>query len=333
MFKGLGKTILALVAVITAAMVGLARAEAQTWTASHQFPAGDPRDQALHSLARDAATMGIQIRVFPAASLLRPRDQWNGLINGTVDLVFTPADYLIEQFPQLAALSLPGMIRTHAQALRVRNSAPMREFRRQIEAEGVLVLADSWLAGAIGGRQKCILTPDDTRGSRARVIGRFMSETWAAAGAIPVSAPTSETLGTLVDSQLVDIANTSSTTMLTLKMQRKFACLTVPGEAGALWYLWEPVLVSKKRFDALDEPRRQALLEAGARMQANMDATASLIERRLTGDFLAAGVDVVSMDAETLGLWYKLSRRIAWKMFREQVPGGAELLDRLTEIP
>ena len=333
MFKGIGRSVLAVVAVIAAAMFGLARAEAQTWTASHQFPAGDPRDLALQSLARDAAKMGLQIRIFPAAALLRPRDQWSGLINGTVDLVFTPADYLIEQFPQLAALSLPGMIRSHAQALRIRNSAPMRDLRRQIEAEGVVILADSWIAGTIGGRQKCILTPEDTRGSRARVIGQYMSEIWANAGAIPVSAPTSETLGTLVDSQLVDIANTSATTMLTLRMQRKFTCLTVPGEAGALWYLWEPVLVSKKRFDALDDPHRQALLEAGARMQASMDASVSLIERRLTGDFLAAGVDVVSMDAETLGLWYKLSHRIAWKMFREQVPGGAELLEHLAEIP
>lgn len=332
MYQGFGKSVRILAAVLTAALWPVAPAKAQGWTASHQFPTGDPRDLALQALARDTAKLGLTIRIFPSASLLRPRDQWNGLINGTVDMIFTPADYLIDQFPQLAALSLPGMIRSHDQALRVRTSAPMRELRRQIEAEGVVIIADSWIAGTIGGRQKCIQAPDDVRGFRARVIGRYMSDTWAAAGAVPVSAPTSETLGTLVDSQLVDIANTSVTTMLTLKMQRKFTCLTVPGEAGALWYLWEPILVSKKRFDALDEPRRLALMDAGARAQASMDAGYSLIERRLSGDFLAAGVEVVSMDAETLGLWYKLSRRIAWKMFREQVPGGAELLDRLADI-
>lgn len=332
MFKGFRKLVLATAAVMAMVMAGPACAGAPSWTASHQFPPGDPRDQALQAIAREMAAAGLDIKIFPAASLLRPGDQWNGLITGSVDMIFTPADYLIDRFPQLAALSLPGMIRTHGQAVRVGASAPMRDLRRQIEAEGVVILADSWIAGAIGSRRNCILEPADVKGLRARVIGRYMSDCWSAAGAIPVAAPTSETLATLTNSGLIDIANTSVATMLTLKTQHKFACLTVPGEAGALWYLWEPILISKRRFDALDEPRRQALLAAGARAREAMAATASLTERRLAGDFLAAGVEVVSMDGETLAAWHKLARRTAWKLFREQVPGGGEMLERLQAV-
>ncbi|MDO8606642.1 MAG: TRAP transporter substrate-binding protein DctP [Phaeospirillum sp.] len=329
MFKNVWKLVLGMAVAVAWPLC----ADARTWTASHQFPVGDPRDQELRILARDVAKAGLDIKIFPAASLLRPRDQWNGLQNGSVDLVFTPADYLVEQFPQLAALSLPGLIRTHAQAVKIGASAPMRELRRQIEAEGVMILADSWVAGAIGGRGKCILTPDDTRGLRARTIGRYMADCWTAAGAIPVPAPTtSDMLATLLDNDLIDIANTSVTTMLMLRMQRKFTCLTIPGEAGALWYLWEPILISKRRFEALDEPRRQALLAAGARAQESMAATHSQIERRLAGDFLASGVEVVSMDADSLAAWHKLARRTAWRLYREQVPGGADLLDKLQAV-
>lgn len=331
-FKGLGRLVLFTAAAWVIALASPACADVRTWTASHQFPPGDPRDLALHEIARDVAATDLDIRIFPATSLLRPSDQWDGLKGGGVDAIFLPADYLVELFPQLAVLSLPGMIHSHAHALKIGASAPMRELRRQIEAEGVMILADSWVAGAIGSRGKCVLGPADVKGLRARTIGKYMANAWSAAGAIPVPAPTSDTLASLVGSKLIDIANTSASTLLTLRMPRNFACLTVPGEAGALWYLWEPILISKRSFDALDEPRRQALLAAGARAQDKMAATASQIERRLAGNFLASGVDVVSMDAETLAAWHKLARRTAWKLFREQVPGGAEMIDRIQDI-
>jgi TRAP-type C4-dicarboxylate transport system substrate-binding protein len=256
--KGLFGTVRCAVIVMAIAMALPSVAFAQTWTASHQFPINDPRDQVLQTLAREMAAQGLVIRIFPAASLLRPHDQWSGLKNGSVEVVFIPADYLAERFPHLSALSLPGMIRDHAHALKIGASAPMRELRRQIEAEGVTVLADSWVAGTSGGRRKCVLSPNDVKGLRARTIGAYMDEVWSAAGAIPVSAATSDTLPLLMDNDLVDIANTSVTTLLTLRMRSKFACLTVPGPAGALWYLWEPILVSRRSLDALDEPRRLA---------------------------------------------------------------------------
>lgn len=332
MAKGLFGTVRCAVIVMAIAMALPSVAFAQTWTASHQFPINDPRDQVLQTLAREMAAQGLVIRIFPAASLLRPHDQWSGLKNGSVDVVFIPADYLAERFPHLSALSLPGMIRDHAHALKIGASAPMRELRRQIEAEGVTVLADSWVAGTSGGRRKCVLSPNDVKGLRARTIGAYMDEVWSAAGAIPVSAATSDTLPLLMDNDLVDIANTSVTTLLTLRMRSKFACLTVPGPAGALWYLWEPILVSKRSLDALDEPRRRALLAAGLRAQQGMAAAASQVERRLAGDFLASGVEVVSMDADTLAIWHKMARRTAWKLFRERIQGGGDFLERLQAV-
>lgn len=305
---------------------------AETWTASYQFPPGDMRDDAMRSIARAMEPKGLTIRLYAAASLLRPADQWGALTGGNIDMVFMPVDYLLDRFPQLAVLSLPTMVRTRAQAERLSMSPAMRELKRQIEAAGVVILADSWIPGAYASRQRCVLNPADAKGLRARTIGRFMSEYWAGAGAIPVPVATSEALGTLVSNDLIDIANTSAATLLSLRMERKFACLTMPGEDGAMWYLYEPIMVSKRRYDSLDESRRQALHAATAAAEAGLSASLSLLERRLAGNFIAAGVDVVKLDAQSLDAWNKLARRTAWKSFRDHVPGGADILDKIYAV-
>ena len=304
-------------------------AQAQSWTASYQFPVGDPRDEAMHGIARATAAAGLDIRLFAAGALMRPVDQWAALSNGSVDIIFIPADYLQDRIPQIAALSLPGMIRTRAQAARVAATPGMRDIRRLIEAAGAVILADTWIPGASASRKRCVLNPADARGMRARTIGRYMTEYWSAIGAVPVPATTSETLPVLVGSGLIDIANTSAATLMSLKMENQFVCLTLPGEAGALWYLYEPILVSKRRFDALDEPARRALLDAAILAQEQLAQASSQIERRLAGTYIAAGIETVSYDAETLAMWHKIARKTVWKSFREQVPGGAELLERL----
>lgn len=315
-----------------AVLLAVSDVKAETWIASYQFPPGDLRDDAMRSVARAMEPRDLTIRLYAAASLMRPADQWNALVAGNIDMVFMPVDYLLDRFPQMAVLSLPTMIRSRAQAERITASPAMRELKRQIEAAGVVILADSWIPGAYASRQRCVLAPADAKGLRARTIGRFMSEYWAGAGAIPVPVATSEALGTLVNNDLIDIANTSAATLLSLRMEHKFACLTVPGEGGAMWYLYEPIMVSKRRYDALDEPRRQALHAAAAEAEASLAAALSLLERRLAGNFIAAGIEVVTLDAKTIESWRKLARRTAWKSFREHVPGGGDILDKVHAV-
>lgn len=307
-------------------------AAAQSWTASHQFPAGDPRDQALHRLADELAASGITIRIFPQATLLSPRDQLSGLNNGSLDLILIPADYLIDRVPLLAALSLPGLVRDLPHARRLNESAPMRDLHRRIEAAGAVVIGQSWTAGTVAGLRRCIVGPTDATGLRARVLGPFYAELWGAAGAVPVTVPTSEMLATLLDHGLIDIASTSVTTLLTSRLRTRFSCLTLPGADGAIWYFYEPILLARRAWEALDEPRRQAVLAAADRAGSWLTANASRFERQLAGDYLAAGIEVRTIDHDALAAWQRLARRTSWKMFREQVAGGAEMIERIQAV-
>ena len=65
-----------------AAALGATGASAQTvLKASHQFPGGkgDPRDEMVQIIAKEAkaANVGLEIQVYPGASLFKPNDQWN----------------------------------------------------------------------------------------------------------------------------------------------------------------------------------------------------------------------------------------------------------------
>ena len=54
--------------------------------ASHQFPGGkgDIRDEMVQILAREVekANVGLTIKMFPGASLVKAHEQWNALLKG-----------------------------------------------------------------------------------------------------------------------------------------------------------------------------------------------------------------------------------------------------------
>jgi TRAP-type C4-dicarboxylate transport system substrate-binding protein len=80
------------------ALAPLAAAMAQTVTlkASHQFPGGkgDVRDEMVQMIARDvaAANVGLEIKVYPGASLVKAQEQWKAMQTGQIDMTSFPLD-------------------------------------------------------------------------------------------------------------------------------------------------------------------------------------------------------------------------------------------------
>jgi len=87
-----------MVASLTAAVLaGTAVAAPAVLRASHQFPGGkgDVRDEMVQIIARDAKAAGVdlEVQVYPGASLFKPNEQWNALVNGQLDISSFPLDY------------------------------------------------------------------------------------------------------------------------------------------------------------------------------------------------------------------------------------------------
>src|SRR4249919_1555630 len=139
-----------------------------TLRASHQFPGGkgDVRDEMVQMIARDvkAANVGLEMQVFPGAALFKPNEQWNALVNGQLDVSSFPLDYASGKVRAFGATLMPGLVRSHERAARLQNSKFMKDIKAKIEQNGVIVLSDAWLAGAVASKKGCIRTPADMKG-------------------------------------------------------------------------------------------------------------------------------------------------------------------------
>src|SRR5437763_1615897 len=158
--KRLTRTVLACAVALAAATNAVAANV--TLRASHQFPGGkgDVRDEMVQIIAREAkaANVGLDVQVFPGASLFKPNEQWNAIVNGQLDISSFPLDYASGKVRAFGATLMPALVRNHQRATRVNDSQFMKDIKAKIEEAGVIVLADAWLGGAVASKKACIRT-------------------------------------------------------------------------------------------------------------------------------------------------------------------------------
>lgn len=306
-----------------------ASASAQTTLrASHQWPGGqgDIRDEMVQIIKREveAADVGLEIQVFPGASLFKANEQWGALTSGQLDLSAFPLDYASGRVPQFSATLMPGLVRNHERAGRLNDSPFMDEIKRLIEENRVVVIADAWLAGGFASKQNCITSPDTIAGQVTRAAGPAFEQMLAAAGASIASMPSSE-IYTGMQTGVLDAANTSSGSFISYRLYEQVTCLTAPG-ANALWFMYEPILMSQRSWAGLDEAQQQALMAAGAVAETYFSAEAQKLDQEMIDVFEKAGVEVIEMSPEDYDAWLAIAEDSSYKNFAENVPGGAELI-------
>src|SRR5260221_9251465 len=233
-----------------------------TLRASHQFPGGkgDVRDEMVQIVARDAkaANVDLEVQVYPGASLFKPNEQWNALVNGQLDISSFPLDYASGKQRAFGATLMPGLVRSHERAQRMNDSSFMQDIKAQIDKAGVMVLADAWLAGAIASKPGCIRKPDDIKGLKVRSAGPTFAAMWQAAGASIVSVPSNEVYNAL-QTGVAEATDTSTGSFVSFRIYEQVKCVTAPGD-NALWFMYEPLLMSMKSFARLYKGQHDVLL-------------------------------------------------------------------------
>lgn len=314
-----------------AAVSVMGGASAQTvLKASHQFPGGkgDIRDEMVQLIAREvaAANVGLEIQVFPGASLYKPNDQWNAVTRGLLDMTSFPLDYASGRHPIFSATLMPGLVGNFDRATRLNDSPFMADIKKVIEDAGAMVISDAWLSGAFASKKGCITSPETIKGQVIRAAGPAFEEMLVAAGASISSMPSSE-IYTGMQTGVLDAANTSSSSFVSYRLFEHAKCLTAPGE-NALWFMYEPVLMSKRSFERLTPEQQAAIMEAGEKAEAYFNEEVRKGDQIMIDAYKKAGVEVVEMSKEDYDAWLALAKESSYKNFAEKVPDGAALIEK-----
>jgi len=324
-----------LASAAVAALLFAAPAQAETvLKASHQFPGGkgDARDEMVQLIAREVekANVGLKIQVYPGSSLFKAKEQWGALTKGQLDISSFPLDYASGRHPQFSATLMPGLVRNHERAQRLNNSEFMTDIKKIIEDAGVKVLADAWLAGAFASKKTCIRGPETVKGQVTRAAGPAFEQMLAAAGA-SISSMASSEVYTGMQTGVLDAANTSSGSFVSYRLYEQVKCLTAPGE-NALWFMYEPILVSKRTWDRLTPEQQKALTDAGKKAEAYFVGEAKQLDDKMVAKFKEANVEVVEMTKDDYDAWLALAKETSYKKFADDVPGGKKLIDQALAV-
>jgi TRAP-type C4-dicarboxylate transport system substrate-binding protein len=281
-----------------------ASAGAATLKASHQWPGGkgDVRDEMVQIIAKEVEKAGVDltIKIYPGKSLFKPKEQWNAMVKGQLDIS------------------------------RLNSSPFMDDIKKIINDAGVVVLADAWLAGGFASKKNCILEPESIKGQVTRAAGPAFEKMLAGAGA-SISSMSSSAIYQAMQTGVLDAANTSSGSFVSYRIYEQVKCLTAPGDY-ALWFMYEPILMSKKSWDKLNKAQQDALMAAGKKAEEYMFAEAKGLDSKMVDIFTKAGVQVVTMTAEQAAAWRAIANETSYKSFAEGVPGGKELIEKALAV-
>ena len=152
----------------------------------------------------------------------------------------------------------------------------------------------------------------------------------AAAGASITSMPSSE-IYTAMQTGVLDATNTSSASFVSYRLYEQVKCLTAPGE-NALWFMYEPILMSKQVYDGLTEEQQQAIMAAADKAEAYFSEEIKKGDQIMVDTFKKANVEVVEMSKADYDAWLAIAKESSYKNFAEKVEGGDALIQKALAV-
>ena len=305
-----------------------------TLKASHQFPGGkgDARDEMVNLLAKEVekANVGVKIQVYPGQSLYKAMEQYKPLVEGQLDITSLPLDYAAGFVPEFSITLMPGLVKNHEHAKRLNASPFMKDIKKMVNDQGAIVLADAWLAGGFASKNKCITNPESVKGQVTRAAGPMFEEMLVGAGASISSMASSEVYQGL-QTGVLNAVNTSSQSFVSFKLFEQVKCITPPGKY-ALWFMYQPLLMSKKSFDKLNPKQKEAILAAGKKAEDYISKESANLDSEMEKIFKEKGVQIHQMTEADFNAWIALAKKTSYKKFAEKVKGGDQLIAKALAV-
>ncbi|MFT5118571.1 MAG: TRAP-type C4-dicarboxylate transport system substrate-binding protein, partial [Kiritimatiellia bacterium] len=109
-------------------------------------------------------------------------------------------------------------------------------------------------------------------------------------------------------------------------------CYTPASKNIALWFLYQPLIMSKDKFDDLNAEQQAALLAAAKKAEAFYLEEAKTQDAKSTEIFREAGVEIAEMTQTDFDAWRAIAEETSYKEFVNSVEGGQKLLDMALSV-
>jgi len=107
--------------------------------------------------------------------------------------------------------------------------------------------------------------------------------------------------------------------------------VTAPGD-NALWFMYEPVLMSKKSFTRLNKKQQDVLMQAGKKSQEFFAKEAKKLDDDMVKVFKDHNVEVVTLTPAEYDAWVKVAEKSSYAEFAKEVPNGKKLIDAALSV-
>lgn len=305
---------------------------------SHQWPAatgGEDSDfraelaQRFADQVSEATDGQVKVQIFPGSSLVKSTEQYDAMMQGSVDMSVFPLDYASGRVPDFSITLMPALVPDHETARAWQDAEIGTRLTEIMDENGVTVLTWVWNAGAIGTKGSPVVSPDDVQsGMTMRAAGSYVEEMLKDAGAGISSLPSNE-IYTAMQTGVLDGAVTSTGSFASFNLQEQVASYTSPTE-NTFWFMFEPLIVSNESFEKLCPAQQEAMVSVGADLQEFAYTASEEDDTRVEQIFADAGVEVTTMDDAAFQEWRALAEE-QWEAYAEATPNGRELLDLAKE--
>ena len=317
------------VALVLPACAPKAAGPALNFKVSHQWAEGDVRDRlarAFGDMVTERTNGDITFTYYPARALFQPKEQWDAMRIGALDLSVFPLDYASGKVPEFDITLMPCAIPSMEIANQWRHKAIGTKIEEIMLENDVKMVIWAWCDGGFGSKVEPIILPEDVKGRKMRAAGRRFEYMRKEAGAAITSMPSSELYQALATGVL-DAAMTSSASWVSYKLYEQVDYQNIPRDY-CVWFMSEPLVIGTKAYNKMSAGQQRIFDECADEMMDNWVPpefgadTAKQIEA-----FTKAGVDIHYMTKAEWDAWLELAKTTSWVSYGAESPRCQELLD------
>ncbi|MGA0795969.1 MAG: TRAP transporter substrate-binding protein DctP [Quisquiliibacterium sp.] len=323
----------AIAAALVASAVSIGAAQAQELKISHQWKANvDGRDRAARLFVQEVnkADPQIKFRIYPAQSLgIKPVAQLDALQNGTLEMAIFPMSYAVGKAPEFSITIMPGTISNLDHAMRMRGTPFQKKLQELAHANGIHILSWWWTPGGFASKDREIAGPASVDGLKIRAADPTFEIMLKAAGASVVSMPSTEIYPSL-QSGVLNATLTSAETFVSMRLYEQTKFATVGG--NDLWMLMQPLVMSKKHWDALTPAQKAIFEKAAAKSDEFFTGLQKEATKKMADAYIKAGAMVRELSDAEFAAWVALAKKTSWPAFEAKSPMAKELLTLIQQV-